>query len=180
MGNNSLNYGGDRDDLTICAVATPFGYGGISVIRVSGPNSLVVCRKIAKFLPQKIESHKAYFGTLTDSNGEIDEVLVTYFAHGNSFTGEEVLEISCHGNPLLCDLITNSLIDNGAVSAGPGEFTYRAFINGKMDLAQAESVLTLIQSRSKKSSQISLRHFIADGMGKEIEYLCLLSAFFHF
>ncbi|HEY8270443.1 MAG TPA: tRNA uridine-5-carboxymethylaminomethyl(34) synthesis GTPase MnmE, partial [Pseudobdellovibrionaceae bacterium] len=151
--------GGDRDSQTICAVSTPHGVGGISVIRISGPNSLEVTRKIAKFLPQKIESHKIYFGTLQDfqSRENVDEVLVAYFQKGHSFTGEEVVEISCHGNPQICQNILNLLITGGARSADKGEFTYRAFMNGKVDLVQAESILALIESQSEKAQKLALR-----------------------
>jgi len=152
-------YGGDRDSQTICAVSTPHGVGGISVIRISGPQSLEITRKIAGFLPQKIESHKAYFGTLQDpqSHEDIDEVLATYFQKGRSFTGEEVVEISCHGNPHICQSILNLLIAGGARSADRGEFTYRAFMNGNVDLVQAESVLALIESQSEKAQKLALR-----------------------
>jgi len=152
-------YGGDRDSQTICAVSTPHGVGGISVIRVSGTRSLEITRKVASFLPAKIESHKAYFGTLQDvhQNEEIDEVVVTYFQKGRSFTGEEVLEISCHGNPQICQKILNQLIAEGARAADRGEFTYRAFMNGRVDLVQAESVLSLIESQSDKAAKLALR-----------------------
>lgn len=152
-------YGGDRDSQTICAVSTPHGVGGISVIRVSGPQALEVTRKIAGFLPSKVESHKVYFGTLHDpqTHEDIDEVLVTYFQKGRSFTGEEVLEISCHGSPQICQAILNRLIAGGARGADKGEFTYRAFMNGNVDLVQAESVLALIESQSDKAQKLALR-----------------------
>jgi tRNA modification GTPase len=152
-------YGGDRDSETICAVSTPHGVGGISVLRISGPQSLQISRTIAAFLPLKVESHKAYFGTLIagDSHEEIDEVLATYFQKGHSFTGEEVLEISCHGNPQICQKIMNQLIAGGARAADRGEFTYRAFMNGRIDLVQAESVLALIESESDKATKLALR-----------------------
>lgn len=152
-------YGGDRDSQTICAVSTPHGVGGISVIRVSGPQALEVTRKIAGFLPSKIESHRVYFGTLVDphTHEDVDEVLITYFQKGRSFTGEEVLEISSHGNPQICQAILNQLIAGGARGADKGEFTYRAFMNGNVDLVQAESVLALIESQSEKAQKLALR-----------------------
>jgi tRNA modification GTPase len=152
-------YGGDRDSQTICAVSTPPGVGGISVIRISGPQSLEITRKIAPFLPPKVESHKVYFGTLQnpETEEEVDEVLAAYFQKGRSFTGEEVLEISCHGNPQICQKILNLLIAGGARAADRGEFTYRAFMNGRVDLVQAESVLTLIESESDKAAKLALR-----------------------
>lgn len=152
-------YGGDRDSQTICAVSTPHGVGGISVIRVSGEHSLEITKKIALFLPNNIESHRVYFGTLKDSKNkeDIDEVLVTYFQEGKSFTGEEVLEISCHGSPQICQAILNQLIGLGARAADRGEFTYRAFMKGNVDLVQAESVLALIESQSATAQKLALR-----------------------
>lgn len=152
-----------RDSQAICAVSTPHGLGGISVIRISGGNSLSITRKIAPFLPQNLESHKVYYGTLQTSSGsavpatEIDEVLITYFKAGRSFTGQEVLEISCHGNPQICRTILNELIGAGARAADRGEFTYRAFMNGNVDLVQAESILALIESESDRSMKLALR-----------------------
>ncbi|WP_415063658.1 tRNA uridine-5-carboxymethylaminomethyl(34) synthesis GTPase MnmE [Bdellovibrio sp.] len=150
---------GDRDKDTICAVSTPHGVGGISVIRVSGPQTLSIVSKICSFLPEHPESHKAYFGILKDSHqsDEIDEVLATYFKHGKSFTGEEVIEISCHGSPVICQSILQQLVLLGARPADRGEFTYRAFMNGKMDLVQAESVLSLIESQSQQAARLALR-----------------------
>lgn len=150
---------GDRDQDTICAVSTPHGVGGISVIRVSGPRTLSSVSKICTFLPEHPESHKVYFGNLTSlqNNTEIDEVLATYFKHGRSFTGEEVIEISCHGSPVICQTILNELISLGVRPADRGEFTYRAFMNGKLDLVQAESVLSLIESQSQQAMKLALR-----------------------
>jgi tRNA modification GTPase len=150
---------GDRDKDTICAISTPHGVGGISVIRVSGPQTFAIVSQIAPFLPARPESHKVYFGNLKNlqTNDEIDEVLVTYFKQGKSFTGEEVVEISCHGSPVICQSILNQLIDLGARAADRGEFTYRAFMNGKLDLVQAESVLSLIESQSQQAAKLALR-----------------------
>jgi tRNA modification GTPase len=161
---------GDRDSQTICAVSTPHGVGGISVLRISGPESLLITRQIAAFLPLKVESHRVYFGTLKDADTqeEIDEVLVTYFQKGHSFTDEEVLEISCHGNPHICQKILNQLIGHGARAADRGEFTYRAFMNGRVDLVQAESVLSLIESQSDKGMKLSLRQ-LKGQLSKKLE-----------
>lgn len=153
---------GDRDQDTICAVSTPHGVGGISVIRVSGPRTLSIVSQICSFLPEHPESHKAYFGVLKAvskqaENAEIDEVLATYFKHGKSFTGEEVIEISCHGSPVICQSILHELVQLGARPADRGEFTYRAFMNGKLDLVQAESVLSLIESQSQQAARLALR-----------------------
>lgn len=150
---------GDRDQDTICAVSTPHGVGGISVLRVSGPRSLAAVSALCSFLPELPESHKIYFGNLKnrEKNFEIDEVLVSYFKHGRSFTGEEVIEISCHGSPVICQSILSELVALGVRPADRGEFTYRAFMNGNLDLVQAESVLSLIESQSQQAAKLALR-----------------------
>lgn len=165
-----MNYGGDRDSATICAVSTPAGFGGISVIRLSGLSTLKISRQVFKNLPVSPESHKAYFGQLTDpsSGFAIDQVVATYFAKDKSFTGDETVEFSCHGNPLICDQIMKALVDSGASTAMPGEFTYRSFMNQKLDLVQAESVLSLIQSRSHKSANLAYRQLMG-GLSQKIE-----------
>jgi tRNA modification GTPase len=149
---------GDRDQDTICAVATPFGRGGISVIRISGTRALAIVRALCPFMPAEIESHRVYYGMLLEKQTahEVDEVMATYFKEGRSFTGEDSVEISCHGNPVLCERILQNLVSLGARTADRGEFTYRAFINGRIDLVQAESVLSLIESQTKESSRLAL------------------------
>ncbi len=163
---------GDRDKDTICAISTPHGVGGISVIRVSGPRTLQIVSKLTAFLPEHPESHRAYFGNLKTSDvaDEIDEVLVTYFRNGRSFTGEEVIEISCHGSPLICQSILNELIKLGARAADRGEFTYRAFMNGKLDLVQAESILSLIESQSQQAAKLALRQ-LKGTLSKQLEVI---------
>lgn len=147
---------GDRE--TICAVSTPAGYGGISVIRLSGPSSFRFVRKLANSLPETPESHKVYYAKLKDSSGlQIDEVLVTFFTTGRSFTGDEVVEIACHGNPYICETILTQLVLLGAKPAGRGEFTFRAFMNGRMDLVQAEGVLSLIEGDSLSARKLAMR-----------------------
>ncbi len=148
---------GDED--TICALSTPEGHGGIAVIRVSGSDAASVVRRLCVFLPDTLESHKIYYGILKGKDGtEIDEVLVSYFAKGRSFTGESTIEISCHGSTYLSLAILQELQDAGCRMARAGEFTYRAYMNGRMDLVQAEGVLGLIQSGSKLSSRAAIHH----------------------
>lgn len=161
---------GDRDQDTICAVSTPHGVGGISVIRVSGTHTLSAVSKICSFLPKKPESHRIYFGVLRSASvgDEIDEVLVSYFAHGKSFTGEEVVEISCHGSPTICQTILQQLVELGVRPADRGEFTYRAFMNGKLDLVQAESVLSLIESQSQQAAKLAFRQ-LKGSVSKKLE-----------
>lgn len=148
---------GDED--TICALSTPPGVGGIAVIRVSGPKAAAVCRQICRFLPENPESHRVYYGICSSAleAEPIDEVLATYFKQGRSFTGEETVEISCHGGQVTTTSILKELVRAGARSAKRGEFTYRAFMNGRLDLVQAESVLGLIESQSKQAAKIALR-----------------------
>jgi tRNA modification GTPase len=148
----------DPTDQTICAQSTPHGRGGISIIRVSGKNALSIVKKICKFIPDVPESHRIYFGTLKNVQQEpIDEVLVSYFKEKQSYTAEETLEISCHGSPILVEHILSILISFGCRAAHRGEFTYRAFMNGRIDLTQSESVLSLIESQSRESAKQSIK-----------------------
>ena len=142
-----------RSEQTICAISTPPGVGGIAVIRVSGLKALEITTKIAPALSKKkIRSHTVHFVKLQDLKNEIiDEVIVTFFEKGKSFTGEEVVEISCHGSEYISEKILDMLIDSGAALAEKGEFTFRAFMNNRLDLVQAESVLSLIQSQNQTS-----------------------------
>lgn len=145
------------DQQTICAVSTPAGIGGISVLRLSGHQATEIAREFCHFIPEKPESHRAYYGHLVKNSEAIDEVVCTFFQKGRSFTGEDTFEISCHGNPIICQEILSLFVSRGARLANRGEFTYRAFMNGRIDLVQAESVLSLIESQSKISARQSLR-----------------------
>lgn len=144
---------------TICAVATPSGVGGISVIRVSGPKAVHCIRQLAEFFPERPESHTISYGFLRRSSDQekIDEVLLSFFAGGRSFTGEETVEISCHGSPKICSDIIQELVAAGARVANRGEFTYRAFMNGRIDLVQAESVHGLVVSQTALERKNLLR-----------------------
>lgn len=154
----------ERDKDTICALATAHGLGAISVIRISGTQAPAILRKLAAFLPEKLESHKIYYGILRrpDSVEPLDEVLVSYFAHGRSFTGETSFEVSCHGSETIVNEVLGALVAAGARPAERGEFTYRAFMNGRIDLVQAESVLALIESRSSRAARLALRQLQGD------------------
>lgn len=169
---------GDAD--TICALSTPPGVGGISVIRLSGDKALSIIQKHVKSLPRQPESHRIYFGLFNTSNHvAVDEVLVSYFTNGKSYTGEEVVEISCHGSPLLVSQILSNLNESGARLAARGEFTYRAFINGKMDLVQAESILSLIESQTQGAARLAMRQLSGETSkilaGVERELLLVLA-----
>lgn len=147
---------------TICAIATGRG-GALGIIRVSGPNAIINTDKI--FIPadkthKLLSERKAYtisYGHITNKDGEIiDEVLVSLFRAPHSYTGENCTEISCHGSEYILKQIMQMLIDNGCRAANPGEFTQRAFLNGKMDLSQAEAVADLIASSSKATHHIAM------------------------
>ncbi len=148
----------DEND-TIAAISTPIGEGGIAVIRISGRASIGIAdqlfygkRKISECI-----SHTVHFGKLQSRDGKIiDEVVTTLFRSPNSYTGEDVVEISCHGGVFVAKRALEEIVSSGAQLAEPGEFTKRAFLNGKIDLSQAEAVADLIQSRSGKAHKASI------------------------
>ncbi len=145
---------------TIVAPATPYGIGGIAVVRLSGPQSLLVFNKLLNNndLRLNLKPRHATLINLQDENCvTIDESIVTFFETSNSYTGEDLIEISCHGSPVVVDKLISTCCYFGARVAEPGEFTRRAFVNGKMDLVQAEAVASLIHSQSEESSHLSLR-----------------------
>lgn len=157
---------------TIIALATPQGIGAIAVIRLSGPKALDVSNS---FFPSKDlskqNSHTIHYGTLRDENGNIlDEVLFSIFLGPNSYTGEDVLEISCHGSPFIRQQIIELFIRNGVRPATAGEFTMRAFLNGKLDLSQAEAVADLIASDSASSHELAIQQ-MRGGFSQEISAL---------
>ncbi len=143
---------------TICALATPNGAGAIGVIRVSGPSSFEFVSTLFSKNLTEFDSHTTHFGLMKSLEGKlVDEVLVTVFHAGKSFTGEESVEISCHGSRYILEQILTELGKVGVRMALPGEFTQRAFLNGKMDLSQAEAVADLIASQSKTAHEIALK-----------------------
>ncbi len=142
------------NDDTITAIATPMGTGAISVIRISGIKSIPVVDKIFKGKSpiSKSPSHKIHYGKIYNgSRNVVDDVLVSVFRSPNSYTGEDSIEISTHGSPFVTQKIIKLLLENGIRLAEPGEFTKRAFLNGKIDLAQAEAVADVINSRTEAS-----------------------------
>ncbi len=139
---------------TICAISTPIGTGGISVIRISGENAFLISQKIFKSKYGKtiddMKSFSILFGNIYDKDGhEIDEVLLSKFEAPNSFTGENVIELSCHGGMAVTKMILKELIRAGARMAENGEFTKRAFLNGKVDLSQAEAIIDIINANDE-------------------------------
>ncbi|MDR0332626.1 MAG: tRNA uridine-5-carboxymethylaminomethyl(34) synthesis GTPase MnmE [Dysgonamonadaceae bacterium] len=146
-------------DDTICAISTAPGVGGIAVIRISGNDAIEICDKIFKGRKRlsETESNKVVFGTIVSRNDEIiDDVLITVFRTPHSFTGEDTVEISCHGSIYIQQKIVELLLDKGARLAQAGEFTRRAFRNGKFDLSQAEAVADLIASSSQASHRVAM------------------------
>ncbi len=142
---------------TIAAEATPKGHGGISVLRISGQDAINIASKIVR-THKSIEeslSHSVHFGHVHDGNRRIDQVLVSVFRAPNSYTGEDVVEISCHGNPFIVSQIL-SLILRDARQAEPGEFTQRAFLNDRIDLTGAEAVNDLIHAQTKQAQAVAL------------------------
>ncbi len=162
-----------RDD-TIAAIATAPGSGAIAVIRVSGKETFDVVEKVFKPLkPKKLSEQKGYtvhFGEIYDGSEVLDEVLVTVFKAPHSYTGEDSVEISCHGSLYIQQRILELLVESGARIAEPGEFTMRAFLNGKMDLSQAEAVADLIASTSEAARKLSFRQ-MRGGFTRELGQL---------
>jgi len=146
---------------TICALATAPGVGAIALIRLSGPESFTITDKLFKpkkegFSIKQAESYTIHFGTIAVGEELVDEVLVYVYRNPNSYTGDDAIEISCHGSPYIQQKIIELLIMHGARMANAGEFTMRAFLNGKFDLSQAEAVADLIASNSKYSHDLAL------------------------
>ena len=143
---------------TICAVSTPQGRGGIAVIRVSGPEALDIVQRRWQGKPlADMTSHTVHLGHLTDSANEVlDQVVLTVFKAPNSFTGEDVVELACHGSAWIQQQVIQTLIDAGCRHATAGEFTRRAFANGRMDLSQAEAVADVIEAQSRAAHHVAM------------------------
>ncbi|RPG29437.1 MAG: tRNA uridine-5-carboxymethylaminomethyl(34) synthesis GTPase MnmE [Muricauda sp. TMED12] len=158
----------------IVALATPSGTGAIAVIRVSGPDAISLVDKLFKSIKgKKLEqqkSHTIHLGNIVDGDKILDEALVSIFKGPHSYTGENVVEISCHGSPFIQQQIIQLLLRNGCRAASAGEFTLRAFLNGKMDLSQAEAVADLIASDSEAAHDIAMQQ-MRGGFSNEIQEL---------
>lgn len=163
------------DQDTICAISTAPGAGGVAVVRVSGPGAIVICN--ALFVPRTegkdLLSQKAYtlrYGSICREGELIDDVLIALFRAPHSFTGEDTVEITCHGSTFIQQQILQTLIGQGCRSALPGEYTQRAFLNGKMDLSQAEAVADLIASTSAGQHKLALNQ-MRGGFSNELSLL---------
>ena len=163
------------DQSTICAISTPPGIGGIAIIRLSGKEAIAIAEKIFESPggDKKLTSQRAntlHFGVIKSGGDLIDEVVVSLFKSPHSFTGEDIVEISCHGSVYIQQVILQLLILNGARLARPGEFTQRAFLNGKMDLSQAEAVADLIASGNAAAHKLAINQ-MRGGFAREINQL---------
>ncbi len=163
------------NDDTICALATAQGIGAIAIIRVSGKQSFPIVNALFRhngrpLVIDSIISHKAYFGQIMDDEQVLDEVLVTFFKGPHSFTGEDSAEISIHGSVYVQQRLVELLIAHGARMAEAGEYTRRAFVNGRFDLAQAEAVADLIASQNEATHKVAMNQ-MRGGFSKELQAL---------
>ena len=160
---------------TICAISTAPGAGGIAVIRISGPEAIHICNKlfVPRVVGKDLSTQKAYtlrYGSIYRGEELVDDVVVALFRAPHSFTGEDTVEITCHGSVFIQQQIMQLLIHNGCRSARPGEYTQRAFLNGKMDLSQAEAVADLIASTSAGQHKLAMNQ-MRGGFSQELKEL---------
>ena len=163
---------GLRTTDTICAISTPSGQGGIAVVRISGVDAYAICSKILNFKAMKgrVGETSLFFARIFRGEEILDEVLVSTFHAPHSYTGEDVVEISCHGSLYIQQEIIKLLIANGCRLAAAGEFTQRAFFNGKLDLSQAEAVADLIAASSSASHRVAMQQ-LRGGVSNELDAL---------
>ena len=140
---------------TICALATPTG-GALAIVRISGPEAIQTADKIVRKNLKELKPNTLAHTQLTDREKIVDDVIVSVYHAPNSYTGEDCVEITCHGSAYICQVILRLLVDNGCRMAKPGEYTQRAYLNGKLDLAQAEAVADLIASTNKATHQLAI------------------------
>ena len=153
---------------TIGAIATPLGEGGVGIVRVSGPNSLSIMKSIYRECPDEVIPRHVYYGHAVDNKGTvIDDMVSIYMKAPHTFTGDDVVEFQAHGSNVSLKLILRSVIASGARLADPGEFTKNAFLNGRLDLSQAEAVIDLIKARSEKPLSIASEQ-LNGSLGQEI------------
>ncbi len=164
----------DLDNPTIAAISTPPGAGGIGIIRVSGSASLAILQKIFNPAqsPCTLSSHRLYYGTICDPQSArmLDEVLVVYMRAPKTYTREDVVEIHCHGGFLVLQSVLELILDHGAQLAAPGEFTKRAFLNGRIDLTRAEAVIDILSARTRKGVDLALEQ-MSGTLYKEVDIL---------
>lgn len=160
------------DLSSIAAISTPLGTGGVGIIRISGKNATEIADRIfVSVNGKKLSSSKgyrAYFGRIFDGETAVDEVVCLVFCAPHSYTGEDVVEINCHGGVVLLKKILRLVLQNGAQAAAPGEFTKRAFLNGKLDLSEAESVMTLISAQGEQGANAAFNQ-LEGSLSRKIE-----------
>jgi len=163
------------DDSTICAIATPAGSGAIAMVRLSGKDTYKIAGKLIRFQAEKkditsLPPNTIHLADITNEGELIDDVMVSLYRAPRSYTGEDMIEISCHGAYYIQQKILEALVKSGARLAEPGEFTLRAFLNGKMDLSQAEAVADLIASTSAASHKVAMNQ-MRGGFSSELSKL---------
>ena len=160
------------DKTTIAAISTPMGTGGVGIIRISGENAMVITDRIFKAFSGKAlvdsEGYKAHYGRIFDGENAVDEAICLVFRAPHSYTGENVVEINCHGGIFLTKKILRLILANGASPAAPGEFTKRAFLNGKMDLSKAEGVMSLISAQGEQGANAAY-NLLEGSLSRKIE-----------
>ena len=157
---------------TICAISTPYGSGGIAVVRVSGPEAVSIVDSLfrARHPLSQAKAYTVHYGEIARDSEILDQALVSIFRAPHSFTGEDVVEIACHGSMYIQQTLIQWLVDAGCQMAKPGEFTQRAFLNGKMDLAEAEAVADLIAAQTKAEKDLALAQ-LRGGISDELAIL---------
>ncbi len=160
------------DLSAIAAISTPLGTGGVGIIRISGKNATEIADRIFVSVNGKklslSKGYRAYFGRIFDGETAVDEVVCLVFRAPHSYTGEDVVEINCHGGVVLLKKILRLVLQNGAQAAAPGEFTKRAFLNGKLDLSEAESVMTLISAQGEQGANAAFNQ-LEGSLSRKIE-----------
>ena len=160
------------DLSTIAAISTPLGTGGVGIIRISGKNATEIADRVFVAVNGKklstSKGYRAYFGKIFDGENAVDEAVCLVFRAPHSYTGEDTVEINCHGGIVLIKKILRLVLENGAQAAAPGEFTKRAFLNGKLDLSEAESVMTLISAQGEQGANAAFNQ-LEGALSRKIE-----------
>ena len=159
-----------EDFDSICAISSPPGKGGVALIRISGLNSILIVDKIFSKSTNESKGYQIFYGKIISQGEHIDDVLVTVFKNPQSFTGEDTVEINCHGSIFIQQKILTLLCENGARIAEPGEFSKRAFLNRKLDLSQTEAIADLINSKSSAAHSLAIKQ-LKGGVSSELKTL---------
>ena len=159
-----------EDFDSICAISSPPGKGGVALIRISGLNSILIVDKIFSKSINESKGYQIFYGKIISQDEHIDDVLVTVFKNPQSFTGEDTVEINCHGSIFIQQKILTLLCENGARIAEPGEFSKRAFLNRKLDLSQTEAIADLINSKSSAAHSLAIKQ-LKGGVSSELKTL---------